>query len=221
MRHEQHRRGQFDAIVALGVIPHFSNDDAFVASMVEFCRPQGTHLLQFRNALFSMLTFNRLTKESILDELMVGIDPVFKDAVAPDLEGRLAMDKPAVRRRGDDLGHGEIRSRFHNPCELADVVRTQGFSDVTFPWYNYYPTPHMLAAQFSERDCRKAQVASSTRGRRAACSCARQVSSKPRGREEMIEWPRSRGRRAGRHVGRCPESGGFDAEMGGHVQGPV
>ena len=164
LEHDLARHGQFDAVMALGVIPHVRDDAAFVASLAAFCRPQGTLLLQFRNAMFSMFTFNRLTKEFIIDELLTGIDPVFVDAVAHDLDSRLAVDKPPVRRRDDGLGYDEILSRFHNPFELADVVRAQGFSDITFHWYNYHPTPPMLATQFSEHSYRKAQVALENEG---------------------------------------------------------
>ena len=164
LEHELTRRGQFDAVMALGVIPHITDDEAFVSSLAAFCKPQGTLLLQFRNALFSMFTFNRLTKEFILDELLAGSDPEFTAAVARELDSRLAVDEPPVRRRDDGLGYDEILSRFHNPFELADVVRAQGFNDITFHWYNYHPTPPILAAQFNTLDYRKAQVALEAEG---------------------------------------------------------
>ena len=67
---EADRVGQFDAVIALGVIPHVEDDAWFVEAMSFFLKPGGTLILQFRNAMFSMFTFNRLTKEFILDDLM-------------------------------------------------------------------------------------------------------------------------------------------------------
>ena len=156
---ERSLRGESDAVIALGVIPHVTDDAAFVRSMSLFCRPGGTLLLQFRNSMFSMFTFNRLTKEFILDELMAPVPQEFKDAVAADLDTRLAVDMPPVRRRDDGYGYDEVLSRFHNPFELADVVKAQGYTDVRFHWYNYHPTYPMIRGQFEDRAYREAQMA--------------------------------------------------------------
>ena len=159
VRAERSLRGESDAVIALGVIPHVTDDAAFVRSMSLFCRPGGTLLLQFRNSMFSMFTFNRLTKEFILDELMAPVPQEFKDAVAADLDTRLAVDLPPVRRRDDGFGYDEVLSRYHNPFELADVVRAEGYTDVRFHWYNYHPTYPMLRGQFEDRAYREAQMA--------------------------------------------------------------
>ena len=159
VRAERSLRGESDAVIALGVIPHVTDDAAFVRSMSLFCRPGGTLLLQFRNSMFSMFTFNRLTKEFILDELMAPVPQEFKDAVAADLDTRLAVDMPPVRRRDDGYGYDEVLSRFHNPFELADVVRAEGYTDVRFHWYNYHPTYPMIRGQFEDRAYREAQIA--------------------------------------------------------------
>lgn len=156
---EAAERGLFDAVISLGVIPHVKDDDWFVEAMSKFVRPGGTLLLQFRNSMFSMFTFNRLTKEFILDELMVGIPQEFTDAVAADLDQRLAVDKPPIRRREDGHGYDEILARFHNPFELAEVVRSHGFEDIEFHWYNYHPTYPMISGQFDKKAYREAQVA--------------------------------------------------------------
>ena len=159
VRAERSLRGESDAVIALGVIPHVTDDAAFVRSMSLFCRPGGTLLLQFRNSMFSMFTFNRLTKEFILDELMAPVPQEFKDAVAADLDNRLAVDLPPVRRREDGYGYDEVLSRFHNPFELAEVVKAQGYTDVRFHWYNYHPTYPMIRGQFEDRAYREAQMA--------------------------------------------------------------
>ena len=124
-----------------------------------FLRPGGRLLLQFRNAMFSMFTFNRMTKEFILDELLIGVEQGIRDVVSTDLDARLAIDKPPLRTRPTGDGYDEILSRFHNPFELADVVRSHGFHDVRFHWYNYHPAYPMLAAQIDPLVYRQAQVA--------------------------------------------------------------
>ena len=156
---ERELRGEFDAVMALGVIPHVSDDNAFVAAMDTFVRPGGRLILQFRNSLFSMFTFNRLTKEFILDELLVGVPDAIRGIVTTDLDARLAVDKPPVRTRPTGDGYDEILSRFHNPFELAQVVEQHGFSGIKYHWYNYHPAYPMIADQIDARAYREAQVA--------------------------------------------------------------
>ena len=156
---EQARVGLSDAVMALGVIPHVRDDAGFVGAMAGFVRPGGTLLLQFRNSMFSMFTFNRLTKEFILEELMAPVPERFRDAVAADLDSRLAVDKPPIRTWDKDApAYDEILARFHNPFELADVVRDQGFTDISFHWYNFHPTYPMLGGQFDKAEYRQAQI---------------------------------------------------------------
>ena len=156
---ERELRGEFDAVMALGVIPHVSDDNAFVAAMDTFVRPGGRLILQFRNSMFSMFTFNRLTKEFILDELLVNVPEAIRAVVSADLDARLAVDKPPLRTRPTGDGYDEILSRFHNPFELAQVVEQHGFSGIKYHWYNYHPAYPMLADQIDARAYRQAQVA--------------------------------------------------------------
>jgi SAM-dependent methyltransferase len=155
---EAKRVGQFDAVIALGVIPHVEDDSWFVEAMSLFLKPGGTLVLQFRNSMFSMFTFNRLTKDYILDEVMAPIPQEFKDAVAVDLDGRLAVDKPPIRRRDDGHGYDEILSKFNNPFELAEVVKSHGFTDLSYRWYNFHPTYPMIAGEFDPKKYRQAQI---------------------------------------------------------------
>ena len=156
---ERDRVGTFDAVMALGVIPHVSDDHAFVAAMDGFLRPGGRILLQFRNSMFSMFTFNRLTKEFIMDELLRDVPQGIRDVVATDLDSRLAVDMPPKRTRPTGDGYDEILSRFHNPFELAEVVREQGYSDIRFHWYNYHPAYPMLSPAIDPVEYRQAQIA--------------------------------------------------------------
>jgi len=158
IKDEATRVGQFDAVIALGVIPHVDDDRWFVEAMSLFLKPGGTLILQFRNSMFSMFTFNRLTKEYILDEVMTPIPQKFKDVVATDLDKRLAVDKPPIRRREDGHGYDEILSKFNNPFELADVVKGEGFIDLSYRWYNFHPTYPMVAGEIDPTEYRQAQI---------------------------------------------------------------
>lgn len=149
--------GQFDAVMALGVIPHVPDDVRFIDSMSMFARPGGRIFLEFRNSMFSLYTLNRPTKEFFLDELLADAPEPIREVVARELDQRLAVDKPPLRTGTDGkLGYDEILSRFHNPFELADTVRACGYHDVQFHWYHYHPAPPMLEAAIGHEAYRRA-----------------------------------------------------------------
>jgi 2-polyprenyl-3-methyl-5-hydroxy-6-metoxy-1,4-benzoquinol methylase len=155
---ERERAGDFEAVMALGVIPHVTDDHAFVSSMDLFLNPGGRLLLQFRNSMFSMFTFNRLTKEFILDELIPDVPESVRQVVQADLDLRLAVDKPPLRTRPTGDGYDEILSRFHNPFELSEVVKSFGYSGLKFHWYNYHPAYPMIAGNIDPKVYRQAQM---------------------------------------------------------------
>ncbi len=155
---EREKAGSFDAVMALGVIPHVEDDRWFVASMDKFLEPGGRLLLQFRNSMFSMFTFNRLTKEFVMDELLPEVPESVRQIVSADLDQRLAVDKPPKRTRPTGDGYDEILSKFHNPFELSEIVKSFGYKGLQFHWYNYHPAYPMLAGSIDPKVYRQAQM---------------------------------------------------------------
>lgn len=143
--------GPYDGVMALGVLPHVRDEGVVIDNMSAFIEPGGTLFLQFRNSMMSLWSFNRLTMEFIEDELLKDQPQEVKDVVRAGLESRLAMDKPP-KRDWDVNGpaYDEILAKFHNPFELADLVREHGFTDVRFHWYNYHVTPPMMAGELGQ-----------------------------------------------------------------------
>ncbi len=135
----QLKDGQFDAVIAAGVLPHVANDSLALANMAMIIRPGGKMFVEFRNKLFSLFTMNRYTKDFILDDLLAGVDGEVKTKVAAELDKRLAVDLPPVR------AYDKILSKFHNPFELTELVERSGFMDAQIHWYHYHPAPPMLA----------------------------------------------------------------------------
>jgi len=143
--------GPYDGVQALGVLPHVRDEGVVVDNMSAFIASGGTMFLQFRNSMLSLYSFNRLTMEFILDDLLAHAPAEIKDVVRSGLAPRLAMDKPPKREwEVEGPAYDEILAKFHNPFELADLVRAHGFRDVRFHWYNYHVTPPMLAGDAGE-----------------------------------------------------------------------
>lgn len=140
--------GKFDALLAMGVMPHIANDRFVLQNMKTLVRPGGRVFIEFRNKLFSLFTFNRHTRDFILDDLLAGVSPALKDRVAQDLQGRLALNQPPVRDVPTDdgaPGYDAILSKFHNPFEVLDLFRDLGFSDAKLLWYHYHPAMPFLS----------------------------------------------------------------------------
>lgn len=132
--------------MALGVLPHVTDESAAIANMSRFIESGGTLFLQFRNSMLSFYSFNRLTMEFILDELLANVSDSIKQIVQADLTTRLAMDKPPLRTGTKEApGYDEILAKFHNPFELSALVESHGFTSLRYHWYNYHVTPPMLS----------------------------------------------------------------------------
>ena len=138
--------GPFDGVMALGVLPHVRDEALVINNMSAFIVSGGTLFLQFRNSMLSLYSFNRLTLQFVLEELIVDAPEEIKSVVRDGLESRLAMDKPPKREwEAGGPAYDEILAKFHNPFELAALLGNSGFRDVRFHWYNYHVTPPMLA----------------------------------------------------------------------------
>lgn len=134
--------GQFDGLMAMGVMPHVHNDDMVIKNMATMVKPGGTVFIEFRNLLFSLFTFNRPTKEFVLNDLLKDVNPKLKDLVAKDLESRLRTDLPKVRDTINDTdapGYDEILSKFHNPFEVLEMFAKHNFENMKLLWYHYHP----------------------------------------------------------------------------------
>jgi 2-polyprenyl-3-methyl-5-hydroxy-6-metoxy-1,4-benzoquinol methylase len=145
------RDGPFDALMAMGVMPHVQKDAFCLNNMRTMVKPGGKVFIEFRNKLFSLFTFNRYTHDFIMDDLLDGVAPAMKDIVSRDLKKRVEMDKPTVRSaHADDAkapGYDMILSKFHNPLTVPDLFRNGGFEDIKLRWYHYHPAMPFLEAE--------------------------------------------------------------------------
>ncbi len=141
--------GQYDAAMALGVLPHVKKDNLMLKNVGMIVRQGGKVFIEFRNKLFSLFTFNRFTKEFILDDLLRGVSAEVRDHVAADLDKRVAIDLPPVRHTAgkDGPGYDLIRAKFHNPFELLETFEACGYRNMKLHWYHYHPAAPMHEAE--------------------------------------------------------------------------
>jgi 2-polyprenyl-3-methyl-5-hydroxy-6-metoxy-1,4-benzoquinol methylase len=145
--------GQFDGLMAMGVMPHIENDDMVLENISTLVKPGGTVFIEFRNKLFSLFTQNRHTKEFILNDLLAGVNNELKKFVSEELEARLRMDMPEIRdfvEGTKTMGYDAIPSRFHNPFEVFDLFERHHFTDIKLRWYHYHPAMPYLEKKAPE-----------------------------------------------------------------------
>ncbi len=145
--------GQFDGLMAMGVMPHVENDDMVLKNISTIVRTGGSVFIEFRNKLLSLFSFNRYTADFILNDLLAGVSDEVKDLVKKDLESRLRMDMPPIRDKmenSDAPGYDAILSKFHNPFEVIELFKKHGFTDIQLRWYHYHPSMPFLEEKIPE-----------------------------------------------------------------------
>ena len=141
------KEGQFDGLMAMGVMPHVENENQVINNMSTLVKPGGSVFIEFRNSLFSLFTMNRYTHDFIVDDLLQNVNPEMKKLVSDELKSRMAMDQPPRRNvveESDAPGFDAILSKFHNPFEVVELFERKQFTDIKLLWYHYHPALPML-----------------------------------------------------------------------------
>ena len=143
--------GPYDAVMALGVLPHVRDEGTVIDNMSAFIPAGGRLFLQFRNSMLSLYSFNRLSMEFLMDDLLAPVSSDIKNTIKAGIEPRLAMDKPPKREwKEDGPAYDEILAKFHNPFELQELITSKGTTFVKFHWYNYHVSPPMMAGELGQ-----------------------------------------------------------------------
>lgn len=119
--------GEFDALVAMGVLPHVKNTDSVLLNMSSLVRPGGHVAIEFRNSLFSLFTFNRYTREFIIDDLLSGVSSASREIMDKALAERIDINQP-----------GPASSAFHNPFEVEEIFQRLGFLNIEIIPFHYH-----------------------------------------------------------------------------------
>ena len=144
---------KFDGLIAMGVMPHVNNDDEVLKNMASLVKSEGHVFVEFRNKLFSLFTCNRNTVDFILNDLLIGVDDKVKSLVRKDLESRLRVDVPPIRKKianSSVPGYDAILSKFHNPFETIEKFKKFGFRNINILWYHFHPAMPYLEKNIPE-----------------------------------------------------------------------
>lgn len=136
--------GKFDALMALGVMPHVADDRECLTNMKAMVKPGGHVFIEFRNKLFSLFTFNRNSYEFIMDELLIDVSPAMRTIAGDFIRDRVVMEKPDIRIRNDD-DETKREPKYHNPLTIIDDFKDLGFTDVKLIWHHYHAAMPLLS----------------------------------------------------------------------------
>lgn len=125
------RSGPFDALLAMGVLPHVRHERVALENMHQLVRPGGTVFVECRNKLFSLVTFNRFTYEFIMDDLLGDVHGEVREKTDGFLRTRVDVDVPPAPTSGHS-------ARYHNPLDIHEVFEDAGFIDVRVRPFHYH-----------------------------------------------------------------------------------
>lgn len=123
--------GSFDLLVALGVLPHARDEAGSLRTMASLVRPGGELYVECRNSLFSLVTFNRYTRDFIADQLLQGVSAGTRELVDDFVSPRLDLDRPPRPRDGHE-------ARYHNPLAVPSLFEGLGMQDVEILPFHYH-----------------------------------------------------------------------------------
>ena len=124
-------RGTFDLLVGLGILPHSHDETRAILNMASLVRPGGELYVECRNSLFSLVTFNRYTRDLITDQLLEAVSPETRELVDDFVTPRLDMDRPPRPRDGHEAS-------YHNPLAMPAVFERLGFTGVEVLPFHYH-----------------------------------------------------------------------------------
>ena len=137
-------RGTFDLLMGLGILPHSRDEVRSIMNMASLVRPGGEIYVECRNSLFSLVTFNRFTRDLIIDSMLEGISTASREGVREFLDPRLDLNRPPVPSSGHD-------ATYHNPFEVTKTFRGLGFSDIEIVPFHYHAGMPALEALDPQR----------------------------------------------------------------------
>jgi len=124
-------QGGFDSLLAMGVLPHVEHEVVALENMRQLVRPGGTVIVECRNKLFSLFTFNRFTLEFIMDDLLAGVTGEVRDAAADFLATRVDTGMPPLPSSGHE-------AKYHNPLTIDQQFLAAGFKDIKILPFHYH-----------------------------------------------------------------------------------
>ena len=140
----------FDAILALGVFPHISDELKALINMKKRLNDNGKVFIEFRNELFSLFSLNKYSYDFFLNKMMQ------KDSLPEDVSNQVIqfysqlfnVEKSQVENK-EKISYNEILARFRNPLTINDeLFKPANLEIQKIHFYHYHALPPVFEQKF-------------------------------------------------------------------------
>ena len=131
--------GDFDSLMALGILPSVSDQAQTLRNMTQLLRPGGEMFVECRNSLFSLFTFNRFTRDFIVEDLLSEIPSDLRAEVDAFIEPRVDVERPPRPASGPVPAQ-------HNPLAVSSLFASVGLIDISVHPFHFHAAMPALEA---------------------------------------------------------------------------
>jgi len=140
----------FDAILALGVFPHISDELKALINMKKRLNDNGKVFIEFRNELFSLFSLNKYSYDFFLNKMMQ------KDSLPEDISNQVIqfysklfnLETSQIENK-EKISYHEILARFRNPLTINDELFKPANLDIQkIHFYHYHALPPVFEQKF-------------------------------------------------------------------------
>jgi 2-polyprenyl-3-methyl-5-hydroxy-6-metoxy-1,4-benzoquinol methylase len=141
---------KFDAVIALGVLPHVLNEKIALRNINISLKNKGKALIEFRNDLFSAFSMNKFSADFFLNRVInkETIPKKIRNEVEEFYFKRLKIHKQ-FRKDFGKISYDDILAKFHNPLNIEETLfSTSGFSVDKIHFYHYHSLPPYFHSKY-------------------------------------------------------------------------
>lgn len=132
-------KDDYDAIISFGTLMYIDDTKKAIENMKKLIKKDGKLVINFRNKLFSLTTFNKFTYEFIVEDILSNVSDDIKSKVSSDIKNYLNMNEPSV-----EVNIGGPSAKFHVPFEIEELMEEIGFKDINIHFYHHHAGPPMF-----------------------------------------------------------------------------
>ena len=123
--------GSFGTLMALGIMPHVDDRAAVTANLATLVAPGGELFLEFRNSLFSLVTFNRFTRDFVVDDLLHDTSSSTRERVGAFVAERVDLSRPPLPSSGHE-------AHYDNPLAVIPMFEQLGYREVSVHPFHFH-----------------------------------------------------------------------------------
>ena len=133
---------KFDCVLNLGAFPHTKDDDRELELHSKFLKKKGKLIMELRNELFGMFTFNSYTMK-FFDKLI----PNMPETVREFFKKRFLLGEPQAHFTDP---YYKTNPRLHNPLTIGNILKRNGFELDQIYFYHYHYLPPVFEKDYPD-----------------------------------------------------------------------